>query len=494
MASLAELARTHTDLRPDAISHLQRLVAGWGLLSDLCFADLLLFVPTRDAEEGERFVVLGQVRPSTSQTVYRADWIGTTVTEEERPLVTRAFRLGEIIEGEVAIAALKERVRVLCIPIRCQGEVIGVLTRESAPSIGRQPGELERTYVAIFNRFARMIAAGDYPFDAQDLETEEAPRVGDGVILLDAHGRVEYTSPNAVSNLHRIGVHANTEGLRFDEVGLDDTAVTTAFSIGAPVTEEVEGGIETTVLVRCIPLIDHGTVSGAVVLTRDISDLRRRDRLLLSKDATIREIHHRVKNNLQTISSLLRLQGRRLGTSEARTAIEESVRRIRSIALVHEILSREAGDDVPFVDVVKPVVAMVADSMISPDHPIRFDVQGDGGILPAGVATPLAVVLNELLQNAVDHAYPPELDLTEDEPGRVTVTIDRTEDALTLEVADDGVGLPEGFELDNATGLGLSIVRTLVTSDLAGEITIRSGDGEGGRPGTRVALRVPVGP
>src|SRR5690554_1629416 len=267
MASLAELARTHTDLRPDAISHLQRLVAGWGLLSDLCFADLLLFVPTRDAEEGERFVVLGQVRPSTSQTVYRADWIGTTVTEEERPLVTRAFRLGEIIEGEVAIAALKERVRVLCIPIRCQGEVIGVLTRESAPSIGRQPGELERTYVAIFNRFARMIAAGDYPFDAQDLETEEAPRVGDGVILLDAHGRVEYTSPNAVSNLHRIGVHANTEGLRFDEVGLDDTAVTTAFSIGAPVTEEVEGGIETTVLVRCIPLIDHGTVSGAVVLT-----------------------------------------------------------------------------------------------------------------------------------------------------------------------------------------------------------------------------------
>ena len=160
---------------------------------------------------------------------------------------------------------------------------------------------------------------------------------------------------------------------------------------------------------------------------------------------------------------------------------------------MHEI-TREAGDDVPFVDVVKPVVAMVADSMISPDHPIRFDVQGDGGILPAGVATPLAVVLNELLQNAVDHAYPPELDLTEDEPGRVTVTIDRTEDALTLEVADDGVGLPEGFELDNATGLGLSIVRTLVTSDLAGEITIRSGDGEGGRPGTRVALRVPVGP
>ena len=151
--------------------------------------------------------------------MYRADWIGTVVDEEERPLVARAFRLGEIIEGEATVAALKERVRVLAIPVRCRGEVIGVLTRESAPSFGRQPGELERTYVDIFNRFARMIAAGDFPFDAQDAETEEAPRVGDGVILLDASGRVEYTSPNGVSALHRIGVHANTEGLRFGELG-----------------------------------------------------------------------------------------------------------------------------------------------------------------------------------------------------------------------------------------------------------------------------------
>src|SRR3546814_12726018 len=109
-----------------------------------------------------------------------------------------------------------------------------------------------------------------------------------------------------------------------------------AFSIGAPVTEEVEHGGEVTVLIRCIPLIDHGIVSGAVVLTRDISDLRRRDRLLLSKDATIREIHHRVKNNLQTISSLLRLQARRFASPEAKLAIEEPVRRIRSIARVHE--------------------------------------------------------------------------------------------------------------------------------------------------------------
>ena len=491
MASLTELARFHTTLDGRAISHLQRLVAAWGLLADFCFADLLLFAPTLDARDGDRFLVLGQVRPSTSQTVHRADWIGSTIEEEERPLVTRAFRLGEIIEGETTISALKERVRVLCIPVRCRGEVIGVLTRESAPSFGRQPGELERTYVAIFNRFARMIAAGDFPFDAQDLETEEAPRVGDGVILLDADQRVAYTSPNGVSALHRIGVHANTEGLRFDEVGLDDSLVRTSFSIGAPVTEEVEGTAEITILIRCIPLIEHGAVSGAVLLTRDISELRRRDRLLVSKDATIREIHHRVKNNLQTISSLLRLQARRFESPEAKVAIEESVRRIRSIALVHETLSREAGDDVAFIEIVRPLVRMVEDGMSSADRPVRFHVEGDAGVLPADVATPASVVLNELLQNAIDHAFPEDLDL-QAEPGSVTVRLSNDGVRLRAIVADDGVGIPEGFVLGEARGLGLSIVRTLVTTELMGTITLQRADGPPGRPGTIVQLDIPV--
>jgi two-component sensor histidine kinase len=293
-----------------------------------------------------------------------------------------------------------------------------------------------------------------------------------------------------VSTLHRLGVHANAEGLRFSELGLEEQVVSTAFAMGVPVTEELPRGIDITVLMRGIPLLDHGAVTGAVVLLRDISELRRRDLLLLSKDATIREIHHRVKNNLQTISSLLRLQGRRLASREARTAIEESVRRIRSIALVHEILSREAGDDVPFVDIVRPIVSMVAD-MITSEHPIRFDVDGDGGVLPAGVATPLAVVLNELLQNAVDHAYPPEVDLT-GLPGRVRVAIERNGRSLRLWVTDDGVGLPPDFDLDSVPGLGLSIVRTLVTSDLAGEIALRQGAGEGERPGTEVTLQVPI--
>ena len=487
MASFAELARSLTPLDGAEAQHLQRLAASWGLLADFCFSDLLLFAPVDDFG-GHEFVVLAQVRPTTGQTVYRGDWVGTRLEETERPLVARSFRNGEIIEGEIHLAVVRERVRVLCVPIRRNGKVIGVLTRESAPSIGRQHGELERTYLDIFNRFARMIASGDFPYEEKD-DTAEAPRVGDGVLLLDPAGRVEYTSPNAVSALHRVGVHANAEGLRFGELGLDESLVKGAFQLRQPTVEEVERGNEVTVVFRCLPITDRGEVSGGVVLIRDISELRRRDRLLLSKDATIREIHHRVKNNLQTISSLLRLQGRRLGSDEGKAAIEESARRIRSIALVHETLSREAGDDVPFVEIARELSRMVEEGLGDPSRPFRVTVSGEAGAVPAAPATSMSVVLNELLQNVVDHAFR-TLDDEADPPRRVDVRMDRGEDSMEIVVEDNGVGLPEDFDLDSSTGLGLSIVRTLVETELGGELRLERAGGEPPRIGTVVRVTV----
>ena len=493
MATLAELARQHTELAHHEIGHLQRLVASWGPLADLCFADLLLLVPASVGRDGDqRYVVVGQIRPTTNQTLYRNDLVGTVLPEAERPLVGRALRGGAIVEGEMRLSTLHDRVAVLVIPVRLDGDVIAVLTKEVAPTLGRQPGELEAMYVEVFNRFARMLTTGEFPFAAEDA-SEEAPRVGDGAVVLDRDGRVEYASPNAVSALHRIGVHANAEGMRLSELGLEDVAVRTSFAIGAPVTEEIERGPEVTVLVRCLPLLDEGQVTGALVLLRDISELRRRDRLLISMDATIREIHHRVKNNLQTISSLLRLQGRRLESPEAKGAIEESVRRIRAIALVHETLSREVGDDVPFSEIVRPLVRMVEEGLLSPEHPITIEVDGDAGKLPARIATPLAVVLNELLQNTVDHAFPAAAG---GEHGHVLLTLDNDGGHLVVRVVDDGVGLPPGFSVDSSPGLGLSIVRSLVTSQVEGTITMRSRPGgetgAGGGPGTEIEIRVPL--
>ena len=244
---------------------------------------------------------------------------------------------------------------------------------------------------------------------------------------------------------------------------------------------------------RAIPLWRDGEVSGAVVLLREVSDLRRRDRLLVSKDATIREIHHRVKNNLQTISSLLRLQGRRLTEPSAKIAIEESVRRIRSIAIVHEILSRDTGDDVALGDVLRPLVRMVEEGLVSPEQPIRFAIEGDAGVVTSPTATSLAVVLTELLQNVVEHAYPPELDLA-GRPAVVRLRFAAHDGVLSGEVSDDGVGLPGGLRprLDDEPR---PVDRPQPRHVRDGR-SDRDGarDGTGDRPGTTVVLAVPLQP
>ncbi|MBV9933616.1 MAG: sensor histidine kinase [Actinobacteria bacterium] len=483
LATLIELAKQHTDAKPDDIDHLQRLVGSWGMLADLCFADLLLFAAEADANT-ERFVVLGQVRPSTSQTLHRDDLVGRVIEESERPLVARAWRLGEIVEGELTIPGHGERARLQCIPVKRSGRMVAVVTRESPLTVGRRPGELERVYVETFDRFARMLLTGDFPFLLDDVETEESPRVGDGVLLLDGGGRVDYASPNAVNALHRMGIYSGTEGSTFDELGIDDTPVKAAFASRSPVTEEVERRADVTVLMRCVPLLDNGGVTGGLVLLRDVTELRRRDRLLLSKDASIREVHHRVKNNLQTTSSLLRLQARRLPPGEGRTALGEAERRIRTIALVHEVLSRDPVEQVPFTDIVKPLVRMAEDGASSLGRAVVFRVEGDPGELRPEVATSLALVLNELLQNAAEHAFPEEAE----GDGLVVLAMHNDGSRLSVRVVDNGVGLPDDFSIDRTNSLGLSIVREMVQTQLSGSIEMLANEAGG----TLVELDIPL--
>ena len=500
MASLSELAREHTHLVRDDISHLNRLVTEWGMLADFCFSDLLLYLATPDG----RWLTVGQIRPATSQTIYQTDWVGSWADDTERPMLSKAATSGQIVEGDVQIEDLPDHTRMLAIPVRHGGRCIGVLTKEWIEQAGRRPGELERIYSSIFDRFAAMIAAGSFPFSSRVGDSSAAPRVGDGVLLLDGDARLRYVSPNANSALHRVGIQSSPLGMRLAELGFYDGMVRQAFERRVPVIEEFEQGAEVTLLCRCVPIVGasggdgSGEVSGGVLLVRDITELRKRDRLLLSKDATIREIHHRVKNNLQTISSLLRLQARRLTNPEAKAAVSESVRRIRTIALVHESLSREPGDDVTFIEIVRPLLRLAEEGLQSPDRPVRFTVRGDGGRVPATAATPLSVVLTELLQNAVEHGFPEG-----SAGGGVVVHLDNDESHLSVRVIDDGRGVEPGFDIAEANGLGLSIVRTLVTTELNGEIQMRPARSEdlaggdlgaaaGAARGTVVELRVPI--
>ena len=344
------------------------------------------------------------------------------------------------------------------IPVRFDGRIIGALLRVSLAPLKGPTSMYERTYLDVFERLADMVAQSAFPFPDEDVGTEESPRVGDGVVVVDADGRVEFASPNAMNAFHRMGIYTQPEGRRFGDLDVEESAVEWALATGRPVVEEVERRPDVIVLVHCIPLLSHGVVTGAMILLRDVTDVRRLDRLLLSKDAAIREVHHRVKNNLQTISSLLSLQARRVGDRAARVALHEAERRVRSIALVHEILSRDPSDQVPFAEIVSSLVQMAEDSVVS-SQPIVISVHGDLGEVAADVATPLAVTVAELLQNAVEHAFDPENAGGQDGAaglegagggagyapvGHVDLTMSNDESALRVEVRDDGLGLPGG--------------------------------------------------
>ena len=209
MATLAELTRLDSGLSKDQLRHLQRLIAWWGMLADLSFSDLLLFVPT-DSDGGE-FAIASQIRPTTGQTLYRDDHVGLRVTDVERPLVARAYKFQQVVDGEVPIKPTNRLTSVTCIPITCDQRVIGVLSRELIPNFAerRDPGELERTYLEAFHRLAKMIAAGAFPFADNDVDMDEIPRVGDGLLVVDPEARIQYASPNALSTLHRVGVLGN---------------------------------------------------------------------------------------------------------------------------------------------------------------------------------------------------------------------------------------------------------------------------------------------
>jgi two-component sensor histidine kinase len=224
------------------------------------------------------------------------------------------------------------------------------------------------------------------------------------------------------------------------------------------------GNAQATLILRSIPLSPTGERTGGLVLLRDVTDLRRRDRELVTKDATIREIHHRVKNNLQTVAALLRLQARRIGVPEGRVALEEAVRRVGAIAVVHETLSQAFDESVDFDDVTDRLTRLVTD-VGSHGVPIRAHRTGSFGSISSDAATPLAMVYTELIQNAVEHAF------DEERSGTIEIRCAREGDSLRLAVEDDGVGLPDGFSLEEASSLGLSIVSTLV-GELGGQISL----------------------
>ncbi|MEO7350588.1 MAG: histidine kinase N-terminal domain-containing protein [Marmoricola sp.] len=485
MPSLQALARAHTDLSKEDVAWLSLLMADWQIIADLSFADLVLWLPAKD---GSGYWAGGQMRPTTGPTAIVDDIVGSFLEAGKRPLLDTALRERRIAREGDPEWRDDVPVRVEAIPVRRGDRLIAVVARNTNLQGVRTPSRLELSYLQTASELSQMIAHGSFPFSGERSDHADTPRVGDGFIRVDAGGNVSYASPNALSVYRKLGLTGDLSGKSLAGItrelvphAMRPDEETISAVLGGRLPRDTElGSSLATVILRSIPLRPEGKHTGGLILLRDVTELRRRDRELVTKDATIREIHHRVKNNLQTVAALLRLQARRLDIPEGRVALEEAVRRVGAIAVVHETLSQAFDETVDFDDVTDRLTRLVTD-LGSKGAPIRTRRTGSFGAISSDAATPLALVFTELVQNSVEHAY------DEDHGGVIEIHCARTGKGLELSIEDDGVGLPENFRLEDAASLGLSIVSSLV-GELAGQISLGPrADG----PGTRVVVQVP---
>jgi two-component sensor histidine kinase len=421
-------------------------------------------------------VALAQMRPTTAPTAFPDDVVGSVLPAGGRPFLDVARRERRICREGDPEWTDGVPVRHETIPVLNDDKVIAVIERSTNLSSARTPSRMELTYLRAADDLAQMVAAGMFPCVGEAPALVRSPRVGDGLLRLGRSGKVTYASPNALSAYRRLGLTADLVGAELGRVtarlcsryeSRDGSLMLTAS--GRAARESEVDGNGSVVQLRSIPLVVDGSRAGALILVRDVTELRHRERELITKDATIREIHHRVKNNLQTVAALLRLQARRLQAPDARAALEEAVRRVGSIALVHETLSQTSEEAVDFDDIAGRV-AMMAVEVSAAEAQVTPALSGGFGLLPGSVATPLALVLTELLQNALQHGLCRPSGETP--AGSLTVHAERRPEQLIVTVTDNGAGLPQGFDLDSSTSLGLQIVRTLVVTELAGRLEI----------------------
>ena len=198
---------------------------------------------------------------------------------------------------------------------------------------------------------------------------------------------------------------------------------------------------------------------------------------LVTNTAVLREMHHRIKNNLQTIAMLMELQIGEADKLTTRQVLETNIHRVNSIATVHEVLSERGFKLVDVKDVLERIVQSTMASMVAPDQAVAIQVVGDSMPLPSRHATTLTIALNELIQNALEHGFKGRKN------GRIEISIGRSAEELIFLVRDDGLGISKPLQ----TGLGLEIVQTLIQADLSGQFKINSIEPSG----TEVSIRLP---
>lgn len=473
---LTHLLQLYSDIQEEDALLLQRISNGLDILADISHADLLLYV-----KSNTHCMVLAQAQPTSVPPLHMESLVGRSFARDAVPLVHRALYHSRFVHGVRGQLVNGAPTIVETYPIRnSRGSQIAVLCSEMnllEYERRRKKNPILRHAISCLRR---QVVLGQLEIP------EQFSRIGENyaTMVIDSSTRILYISTLAEQLYRKLGYTANLLGRRLFELDTNEHVCFKAMERGRCLQQRIEE--HNLVWVKwVIPLPaepprtalgrlfrrNHGS-STAIVLIQDITEEYKKEQALRVKSALIREIHHRVKNNLQTIAALLRMQARRTGSPEVLDMLKQSINRILSIALVHEFLSH--GDSIhgessyiSIREVIQRLISEVTQGILDPVKNIRISIDGIDIHLPPQPATSCALVVNELLQNSVEHGFESKNE------GNIRVTLREENDLLVIEVVDDGQGLPPGFDVDRDGSLGLQIVQTLVREDLKGNFTLK---------------------
>lgn len=463
-----------------------------GIVADLSRADILLY----GMKSQDEVVILSHAQPHSLAHVYSKSREGRIVSINHRPEVRQTFITGKrqkeqrtfISEG----APVVRKAFPIHFPPRCsllpncpeqrmwpgeESRVIGTLIVATNLIEHERHRLRSDIYRRVLNKLQAMLLCAQL-VGAEKLTSFDEQ---DGIIYADADGIIRYASGIAANLYRRVGYKETLVGRHLKELDTEDEALRRQVLADNGCLEDETEENDRYWTRKAIPVVSYPSFlsrffsdslrpkpAGVLILLHDDTEIRRQDQEIRVKNAMIQEVHHRVKNNLQTIAGLLRMRARRVKTKEARLVLDEALNRILSVAVIHEFLSSDSSNIINIKEISNRIVNQLR-GVLGPERNIQLDVIGDSIHLPSRQATACALIINELIQNALDHGF------EQKQTGLIQVDLEDNGDEVIIRVADDGDGVPDSFQMDQADSLGLHIVKILVEGDLHGQITLEDG-------------------
>lgn len=462
---------------------LEQIECGMSLTADVSRADVMLLI-----QQEHDALVVAQAQPHSIASLYRSPWTGRLLPLDEHPLLASGLRSGRRSQQQRNLLEQGTPVVQQVLPVLLDGgQPIAVLQIETNLIAWERHRRRHQVFRAAVEWLQEMTLRGDMAC-AQRLSPFGE---WDGILFVDQEYRIRYLSGIANNLYRRLNYLNDLTGTHIGDLNThDELLVREALQTRECQEHEVmEGSRYWTRKVVPVWSTESGwrllankpprtALRGALLMVHDETEQREKAVELHVKTTMIKEVHHRVKNNLQTVASILRMQSRRAENPEVQLQLNEAVNRILAVAVIHEFLSRDDDQAINIRDVCQRIVTQTQRAALLPDRQITLSVQGPAIYLPSQQATACALVANELLLNSLEHAFSGR------EHGTVEVHLSDEGDQVVLAVVDDGVGLLEPASGEPTSSLGLTIVRTLVEGDLRGQLVMERGD-----PGTRAIVR-----